>query len=108
MCIIPVFSRPIKFRTKGTLQRGCLRMPSIARVEADYEGNDITVNIRMYTGVVYVYIYDVNGNVVGTTLADIDSDGTFKIDVGNLKEGIYTISLVLSNATYEGKFEVLE
>lgn len=83
-------------------------MPSITQVRADYDGNDITVNIQRYTGAAYIYIYDVNGNIVGTTLTDIDVDGTFTIDVANLKEGIYTISVVLTNATYEGNFEVLE
>lgn len=83
-------------------------MPSIIRVEADYECDVITVNIQRYTGVAYVYIYDVNGNVVGAILTDIDVDGTFTIDVGNLKGGIYTINVVLTNETYEGTFEVLE
>lgn len=108
LCATPILSKPIRLRTKGTIQRGCLRMPSITQVRADYEGDDITVNIQGYTGGAYIYIYDVNGNVVGTTLTDIDVDGTFTIDVANLKEGIYTISVVLTNATYEGNFEVLE
>lgn len=108
MCVMPILSKPIRLRTKGTIQRGCLRMPSIIRVEADYECDVITVNIQRYTGVAYVYIYDVNGNVVGAILTDIDVDGTFTIDVGNLKGGIYTINVVLTNETYEGTFEVLE
>lgn len=81
LCATPILSKPIRLRTKGTIQRGCLRMPSITQVRADYDGNDITVNIQRYTGAAYIYIYDVNGNIVGTTLTDIDVDGTFTISV---------------------------
>lgn len=81
LCATPILSKPIRLRTKGTIQRGCLRMPSITQVRADYDGNDITVNIQRYTGAAYIYIYDVNGNIVGTTLTDIDVDGTFTFSV---------------------------
>ncbi len=108
LAILPSMATQVNVRVKSTLPRGGARMPSITQVRADYEGNNITVSIQRYTGEVYVYIYDTNGNVVGTTLANIDADGTFTIDVGNLKGGMYTISIVLSNATYEGTFEVLE
>lgn len=106
MCTSLAYSNPISFRMKGTLQRGCPRMPSITRVEADYECSEITVNIQKYTGTVCVYIYNENGIVVRTTQTHIDANGSFTVDVEDLGEGKYIMSVILSNATYEGSFLV--
>ena len=43
LSIMPIYSKPISFRMKGAFQRGCPRMPSITKVEADYEDENIAM-----------------------------------------------------------------
>lgn len=44
-------------------------MPSITKVEADYEDENIAMNIQKYSGTVWICIYDVDGNLV-SSIAD--------------------------------------
>lgn len=48
---MPIYSKPISFRMKGAFQRGCPRMPSKTKVEADYEDENIAMNIQKYSGI---------------------------------------------------------
>ena len=51
LSIMPIYSKPISFRMKGAFQRGCPRMPSKTKVEADYEDENIAMNIQKYSGI---------------------------------------------------------
>lgn len=107
MCIAPVYSRHISIKAKGAFQRGAARVPSITSVVADYDDYDVvSVNLQKYTGMVWVYIYDTNGNIVGSSASQITGEGTVTLNVQDYPEGEYTIDIVLSNATYEGTFNV--
>lgn len=105
--ILPVYSRHISFRMKGTFQHGCARMPSITRVGADYENGTMTVNIQKYSGLVWVYIKDVSENVIKLAAANINEKGIVEVDISNLDSGDYTIDVVLEDRTYTGKLVLL-
>ena len=105
--ILPVYSRHISFRVKGTFQHGCARMPSITRVGADYENGTMTVNIQKYSGLVWVYIKDVSENVIKLAAANINEKGMVEVDISNLDSGDYTIDVVLEDRTYTGKLVLL-
>ena len=105
--ILPVYSRHISFRMKGTFQHGCARMPSITRVGADYENGTMTVNIQKYSGLVWVYIKDVSENVIKLAAANINEKGMVEVDISNLDSGDYTIDVVLADRTYTGKLVLL-
>lgn len=105
--ILPVYSRHISFRMKGTFQHGCARMPSITRVGADYENGTMTVNIQKYSGLVWVYIKDVSENVIKLAAANINEKGMVEVDISNLDSGDYTIDVVLEDRTYTGKVVLL-
>ena len=98
LSIMPIYSKPISFRMKGAFQRGCPRMPSITKVEADYEGEDIAVNIQKYSGTVWICIYDVDGNLVSSIADTITKNGFITQNVANLPTGEYTAQGGLSVA----------
>ena len=106
LSIMPIYSKPISFRMKGAFQRGCPRMPSITNVEADYEGEDIAVNIQKYSGTVWICIYDVDGNLVSSIADTITKNGFITQNVANLPTGEYTLCIALNNVTYEGTFYI--
>lgn len=106
VCFAPIYSRPISIGMKATIQHGHPRMPSITQVEADYEEDGIMVDIHRYTGIVMVYIYDTDENCIKTTMGNIVRNGNIIVDVTDLVAGKYTFSVVLSNATYEGLFQL--
>lgn len=53
-----------------------------------------------------VYIYDTDENCIKTTTGNIVRNGNIIVDVTDLVAGKYTFSVVLSNATYEGLFQL--
>lgn len=107
MSIVPIYSRPICFRMKGSFQHGHARVPPVIQVEADYEDCVLTVNIQKYPGTVWIFIYDANGNIVDSTVSDIVVDKTLTLDVHGFKKGQYAVRVTLDNSTYDGAFEVL-
>ena len=81
-------------------------MPSITQVSADYENGFLTVNVQKYSGMVWVYIYDADGNVSGINVSNIDGNGTINTDMSSLPNGEYSIDIVLSDNTYTGNFAI--
>ena len=88
------------------LRHGRMRMPSITIVEADYENRTVTLNIKKYSGTVWINIYDDNGSIVGANAANISGAGIVTMEVNNLSSGVYILSVALSSASYEGSFQV--
>lgn len=104
--LIPCTATGIDIRKEGTVQHGGARMPSITRVVADYENGVVTLKVTRYTGGIQVYVYDSNGSVVAYDYSALYGSSTLSINVGNLPEADYTLSIVLDNATYCGEFHV--
>lgn len=104
--LIPCSASGIDIRKEGTVQHGGMRMPSIKRVSADYENGLITIEVKGYTGGVQVFISDSQGNVIGYTISSIANGGSVSLDLGTLREGSYSLKIVLDNATYDGQFYV--
>ncbi len=106
LAMLPNMAEHVNIRVKSTLPHGGARMPSTTQVEADYEKGILTVNIQNYIGVVWVYIYDADGNVIEEIANNIIGNGTVAPEVNFLNKGDYTLSIVLSDAIYEGSFKV--
>lgn len=104
ICSISVVANPVVLRRRALFQHGSMRMPSITQVEADYEDGILTVNIQRYSGMVWVCIYDADGNISGTSVSDINGNGIINTDVSSLPSGDYSIDIVLSNNNYIGNF----
>lgn len=81
-------------------------MPSITQVSADYGNGFLTVNVQKYSGMVWVYIYDADGNFSGINVSNINGNGTIDTDVSSLPNGEYSIDIVLSDNTYTGNFAI--
>ena len=103
---IPGYAFGIDIRKEGTTHHGGMRMPSITCVSADYENGLITVDVKGYTGGVQVFVSDSQGNVIGYTISSIANGGSVSLDLGTLREGSYSLKIVLDNATYDGQFYV--
>jgi hypothetical protein len=100
------YPRHISFKQREyAFQHRRARVPSFTRVSADYEDGKITLDVTGYTGNVQVYVSDSQGNVVGYTMSTIVNGGAVTLDIGNLKEGYYTLDVVLDNAAYVGQFD---
>lgn len=106
LAMLPNMAAQVNIRVKSTLPHGGARMPSNTQVEADYENGILTVNIQKYSGMVWVYIYDANGNVIEEVADDITGNGTVSSETNFLNKGDYTLCIVLNGATYEGSFRV--
>lgn len=65
-----------------------------------------TVNVQKYSGMVWVYIYDADGNVSGINVSNINGNGTIDTDVSSLPNGEYSIDIVLSDNTYTRNFAI--
>lgn len=106
LAILPSMATQVNVRTKATLPRGGARMPSITQVSADYENGILTANVQKYSGMVWVYIYDADGSVIGENVTNIISDGSVTTEINPLKKGDYTLRIVLSDTIYEGTFKI--
>lgn len=104
LAILPSMATQVNVRAKATLPRGGARMPSITQVSADYENGFLTVNVQKYSGMVWIYIFDANGNVSEMSVSNINGNGTIKTDASSLPNGEYSIDIVLDNNTYVGNF----
>lgn len=106
MSLAPCYSKPLTIWMKNAFQRGHARIPSITNVDVDYDNEVLTVNVQNYTETVWIYIYDINGNIIDSAASQITGEGTVTLNVQDFPEGVYTIDIVLCNATYEGTFNV--
>lgn len=106
MCSISVIANPLVLRRRAMYQHGGMRMPSITQVSADYGNGFLTVNVQKYSGMVWVYIYDADGNVSGINVSNINGNGTIDTDVSSLPNGEYSIDIVISDNTYTGNFAI--
>lgn len=109
MLIVAAFSigtqaTNVDLKREAKFPKSGVRMPSVTRVTADYDAGIITLQVTGYTGSIQVYVYDSNGNVVSYDCSVISGRGAFSINVDNLTEGDYILSIVLDNATYNGEF----
>lgn len=105
-CCFNMNAESVPLRRRAMFQHGRMRMPSITIVEADYENRTVTLNIKKYSGTVWINIYDDNGSIVGANAANISGAGIVTMEVNNLSSGVYILSVALSSASYEGSFRV--
>ena len=105
-CCFNMNAESVPLRRRAMFQHGRMRMPSITIVEADYENRTVTLNIKKYSGTVWINIYDDNGSIVGANAANISGAGIVTMEVNNLSSGVYILSVALSSASYEGSFQV--
>ena len=57
ICSISMVANPVALRRRALFQHGGMRMPSVTKVEADYENGILTVNIQRNSDVALLYIY---------------------------------------------------
>ena len=105
-CCFNMNAESVQLRRRAMFQHGRMRMQSITIVEADYENRTVTLNIKKYSGTVWINIYDDNGSIVGANAANISGAGIVTMEVNNLSSGVYILSVALSSASYEGSFQV--
>lgn len=105
-CCFNMNAESVPLRRRAMFQHGRMRMPSITIVEADYENRTVTLNIKKYSGTVWINIYDDNGSIVGANAANISGACIVTMEVNNLSSGVYILSVALSSASYEGSFQV--
>lgn len=104
--LIPCTATGIDIRKEGTTHHGGARMPAMTKVDADYEGGIVTLNVTGYTGNVQVYVNDSQGNIVGYTLATVSGNGTVTLSIDPVIGRSCFLNIALDNATYYGQFDV--
>lgn len=103
LTLLPCSATEIDIKEKGRGNHEGMHMPSITRVKADLD-EELTVSVKNYTGIVMVYIYDVNGAMVDSNTLIVKDDGVIVTNVDTLPEGEYGLLIVLSGITYYGTF----
>lgn len=106
ICSFNVVANPVVLRRRALYQHGSMRMPSITQVTAECEDGILTVNIQKYSGIALLYIIDSDGNVIEENTINIIGDGTVTTEVNFPQKGVYTLSIVLRDAVYEGSFQI--
>lgn len=77
--------------------------PSIA---ASLEQNQLTVDVSRYIGIVNVYIYDANGNLMLSSSGIQEGYGSFSLDLSALEKGSNNVIVELENIVYWGILEM--
>lgn len=75
-------------------------------VTASLEQNKLTVDVSRYIGIVNVYIYDANGNLMVTSSVLIEGSGLCTLDLSALENGSYNVTIELGNMIYWGMFDI--
>lgn len=97
MSLAPCYSRPLTIWMKNAFQRGHARIPSITNVDVDYDNEVLTVNVQNYTETVWIYIYDINGNIIDSAASQITGEGTVTLNVQDFPEGVCKSSLAIDS-----------
>lgn len=85
-----------KARTKGYARS------VLPQVTGDLETNVLTLGIYRYTGVARICVFDNTGNMVQTYSKVIQGKNTIDLDLGELTEGEYTVTVTLDDNVYFG------
>ena len=74
----------------------------LPQVTGDLETNVLTLGIYRYTGVARICVFDNTGNIVQTYSKVIQGKNTIDLDLGELTEGEYTVTVTLDDIAYFG------
>ena len=75
-------------------------------VTASLDNNSLVVNISKYNGEVNVVIIDVTGCIVANTTFVVEGRGSHRLDLSELKDGAYSITIELDNVIYCGTIDI--
>lgn len=75
-------------------------------VTASLDNNSLAVNISKYDGEVNVVIIDVTGSIVANATFVVEGRGSHRLDLSELKNGAYSITIELDNVIYCGTIDI--
>ena len=75
-------------------------------VTASLDNNSLAVNISKYDGEVNVVIIDVTGSIVANATFVVERRGSHRLDLSELKDGAYSITIELDNVIYCGTIDI--
>lgn len=75
-------------------------------VTASLDNNSLTVNISKYDGEVNVVIIDVTGSIVANSTFIVEGNGSHRLELSELKDGAYSITIELDNVIYCGNMGI--
>lgn len=75
-------------------------------VTASLDNNSLVVNISKYNGEVNVVIIDVTGCIVANATFVVEGRGSHRLDLSELKDGAYSITIELDNVIYCGTIDI--
>lgn len=75
-------------------------------VTASLDNNSLAVNISKYDGEVNVVIIDVTGCIVANATFVVEGRGSHRLDLSELKDGAYSITIELDNVIYCGTIDI--
>ena len=75
-------------------------------VTASLDNNSLAVNISKYDGEVNVVIIDVTGSIVANATFVVEGRGSHRLDLSELKDGAYSITIELDNVIYCGTIDI--
>lgn len=100
MATPPLKAKAINFH-RSVVIKGKARSV-LPQVTGDLETNVLTLSISRYAGVAQVCILDNNGNIVQAYSEVIQGQKTMDIELGNLEEGEYAVTVTLGDNVYFG------
>lgn len=93
---IPMYRKRAHLGTRTT-------EPSVA---ASLDNNSLTVNINKYDGEVNVVIIDVTGSIVANSTFIVEGNGSQRLELSELNDGVYSMTIELDNVIYCGTIDI--
>ncbi len=85
------FSPTVSIKSEGTLQIRMYPNPSTSATNIDYEAEN--------DGKLKITVFDITGKIVSLQSSDVDEGtGQYLLDITELPEGVYNVSIELNNA----------
>lgn len=75
-------------------------------VTASLDNNSLAVNISKYDGEVNVVIIDVTGSIVANSTFIVEGNGSQRLELSELNDGVYSMTIELDNVIYCGTIDI--
>lgn len=109
-CITPCFANQVDVKLQTQIHNGTkggARIPALRpNISADVTNGIITTSIAKYSGMVYIYVCDSEGNIVSDWSLNINDQTPYTLSLNFQDNGEYSIHYIIGDLQFEGEFSI--